>query len=305
MTGAPSTLDRDKLRKVHALMTRGATAGERQAAKAQAEALAARAGMTLGEALSKLDAPAPANPANFFAGFDDWMEAREPGWKAAKAARLSERERRRLARCRQLRAEFGSKEPVFAETEPERRLRLALEPLEADWDGLESYGDWIPGKPTPAMWETIARACPLPPAVPGVWAELGAWEALVEGRIAFVPDYDAPPCIRARQAALEHLMDTLPAPTVEGLRARLAWLAHLNARETARDGKADAALIATLCADFEAVAGGVQSGRRSTADKAAAVRALLRAEPGLSDREIARRVGVSPQTVGNWRRRAA
>lgn len=127
----------------------------------------------------------------------------------------------------------------------------------------------------------------------------------MEARCAFVPDYDAPACIRARQAALEHLMDTLPAPSVEGLRARLAWLAHLNAREMTRDAKADAALIATLRADFEAVAGGVQSGRRSTADKAAEVRALLRAEPGLSDREIARRVRVSPQTVGNWRRRAA
>lgn len=305
MTGAPSTLDRDKLRKVHALMTRGATAGERQAARAQAEALAARAGMTLAEALSRLDAPAPASSTNFFAGFDDWMEAKEPGWKAAKAERLSERERKRLARCRELLAEFGSEEAVFAETEPERRLRLALEPLEADWHGMESYGDWISGNPTPAMWEAIARACPLPSAVPGVWAELGAWEALVEARIAFVPDYDAPACIRARQAALEHLMDTLPAPSVEGLRARLAWLAHLNAREMTRDGKTDAALIATLCADFEAIAGGVQSGRRSTADRAAAVQALLRAEPALSDREIARRVGVSPQTVGNWRRRAA
>ncbi len=302
MTGAPSTLDMDKLRKVRALMTRGATAGERQAARTKAEAVAARAGMTLGEALSRLDTPAPAASADFFAGFDDWMEACEPGWKAAKAARLSERERRRLARCRELLAEFGGEEAVFAETEPERRLRLALEPLEADWHGLESYGDWISGEPTPAMWEAIGRACPLPACISAVWAELGAWEALVDARIAFVPDYDAPPCIRARQAALEHLMDTLPAPSVEGLRARLAWLAHLNAREMTRDGKTDAALIATLCADFEAVAGDVQSGRRSAADKAAAVRALLRAEPALSDREIARRVGVSPQTVGNWRR---
>lgn len=305
MTGAPSTLDRDKLRKVHALMTRGATAGERQAARAQAEALAARAGMTLAEALSRLDAPAPASTTNFFAGFDDWMEAREPGWKAAKGERLSERERRRLARCRELRAEFGSEEAVFAETEPERRLRLALEPLEADWHGMESYGDWISGNPTPAMWEAIARACPLPACLSAVWAELGAWEALVDARIALVPDYDAPPGIRARQAALERLMDTTPAPSVEGLRARLAWLAHLNDREMTRDVKDDAALIARLRADFEAVAGSVQSGRRSAADKAAAVRALLRTEPSLSDREIARRVGVSPQTVGNWRRRAA
>lgn len=305
MTGVPSTLDRDKLRKIHALMTRGATAGERQAARIKAEAVAARAGMTLAEALSRLDAPAPASTTNFFAGFDDWMEAREPGWKAAKAERLSERERKRLARCRELLAELGSEEAVFAETEPERRLRLALEPLEASWHGMESYGDWISGNPTPAMWEAIARACPLPACLSAVWAELGAWEALVEARVAFVPDYDAPPCIRARQAALEHLMDTTPAPSVEGLRARLAWLAHLNDREMTRDVKDDAALIARLRADFEAVAGSVQSGRRSAADKAAAVRALLRTEPSLSDREIARRVGVSPQTVGNWRRRAA
>lgn len=305
MTGDPSRLDLDKLRKVRALMTGGATAGERQAATIKVEAVAARAGLTLADALSRLDAPAPASSTNFFAGFDDWMEAREPGWKAAKAERLSERERKRLARCRELLAEFGSEEAVFAETEPERRLRLALEPLEADWHGLESYGDWISGEPTPAMWDAIRRACPLPPAVSGVWTELEAWEALVEARIAFVPDYDAPACIRARQAALEHLMDTLPAPSVEGLRARLAWLAHLNARKMNRDVKDDAALIATLRADFEAIAGGVQSGRRSTADKAAEVRALLHGEPGLSDREIARRVGVSPQTVGNWRRRAA
>lgn len=304
MTGAASPLDLDKLRKVRALMTGGATAGERQAARTQAEAVATRAGMTLADALSKLDARAPASSANFFAGFDDWMEAREPGWKAAKAERLSERERKRLARCRELLAEFGSEEAVFAETEAERRLRLALEPLEARWHGMDN-GDWISGEPTPAMWEAIGRACPLPACISAVWAELGAWEALVEARCAFIPDYDAPACIRARQAALEHLMDTLPAPSVEGLRARLAWLAHLNARETTRDVKADAALIATLRADFEAVAGGVQSGRRGTAEKAAEVRALLRSELGLSDREIARRVGVSPQTVGNWRRRAA
>lgn len=71
MTGDPSRLDLDKLRKVRALMTGGATAGERQAARTKAEAVATRAGMTLGKALSKLDAPAPVSSTNFFAGFDD------------------------------------------------------------------------------------------------------------------------------------------------------------------------------------------------------------------------------------------
>lgn len=43
--------------------------------------------------------------------------------------------------------------------------------------------------------------------------------------------------------------------------------------------------------------------RRRNADKRREVVSMLDAEPALSDREIARRCGVSPQTVGNWRRR--
>ncbi|TCQ28242.1 helix-turn-helix domain-containing protein [Rhizobium sp. PP-CC-3G-465] len=45
--------------------------------------------------------------------------------------------------------------------------------------------------------------------------------------------------------------------------------------------------------------------RRSNADKANAVKDLLRSNPDLSNREIGRRIGVSPQTVSNWRDRLA
>ena len=48
-----------------------------------------------------------------------------------------------------------------------------------------------------------------------------------------------------------------------------------------------------------------QSGRRTNADKRADVLSMLDAHPDLSDREIARRVGVSPQTVNTWRKKAA
>lgn len=45
----------------------------------------------------------------------------------------------------------------------------------------------------------------------------------------------------------------------------------------------------------------VQNGCISTSDRRKAVLSILNSEPELSDREIARRAGVSPQTVGNWR----
>lgn len=41
--------------------------------------------------------------------------------------------------------------------------------------------------------------------------------------------------------------------------------------------------------------------RRTTAHKRADVLSMLDTHPELSDREIARRVGVSPQTVSTWR----
>ncbi|GHE81544.1 hypothetical protein GCM10019059_44340 [Camelimonas fluminis] len=39
----------------------------------------------------------------------------------------------------------------------------------------------------------------------------------------------------------------------------------------------------------------------SNADKRRDVLAMMEARPELSDREISRRCGVSPQTVSNWR----
>lgn len=40
----------------------------------------------------------------------------------------------------------------------------------------------------------------------------------------------------------------------------------------------------------------------TASDRRNAVLSILDRKPELSDREIARRIGVSPQTVGNWRK---
>ncbi|WP_454917412.1 hypothetical protein [Xanthobacter sediminis] len=95
-----SKLDTDKLRKVHRLMEGGATAGERAAARSRAERIATAAGMTLEVALSSLDAPPAQEPRIFLHGFDDWMEAKEPGYKAREAIKRAESERKRQEKCR-------------------------------------------------------------------------------------------------------------------------------------------------------------------------------------------------------------
>uniref|UniRef100_UPI003D232D32 winged helix-turn-helix domain-containing protein n=1 Tax=Roseixanthobacter psychrophilus TaxID=3119917 RepID=UPI003D232D32 len=53
----------------------------------------------------------------------------------------------------------------------------------------------------------------------------------------------------------------------------------------------------------EGISAPIQFGRRTNADKRADVLHMLDERPELSDRDIARRVGVSPQTVNTWRRK--
>ncbi|MCB1469037.1 MAG: winged helix-turn-helix domain-containing protein, partial [Rhizobiaceae bacterium] len=119
-------LDIAKFRKVHALMTGGATAGERAAAKVHAGKIAARAGMSLDQAASEMDKPATvfAKPAKgFFDDFEDWMEKKEPGYKAKEAAKRSERQERYAKRRAEILKEFGS---VRAFLDPTPRELLLL-----------------------------------------------------------------------------------------------------------------------------------------------------------------------------------
>lgn len=158
MDSQASRLDIGKLRKLQALARGGKTEGERQAARRRAEKLAAKAGMPLQQALSKLDGPhTQARPASFFEGWDDWMEDRDPGWKARKAARKADQEEKRLSRCRNLLDAFGSEDAVFAEAPEETKLRVTPDQV------------------------------PLPQTVQEAWAEYQRWEEQIEMRCAFFP----------------------------------------------------------------------------------------------------------------------
>ncbi|CAM3142418.1 AsnC family protein [Paracoccus nototheniae] len=297
-----SNLDMDKLRKVRALMAGGKTDGERRAAMSKAEALAARAGLTLQAALSRLDAPS-AKPANMFTGFDDWMEAKEPGYKVKEAARRADKEAQRRARCRELLAEYGSEDAVFAPTDTEAALRDALAHLaDADNPFWGYRGFKYCDGPTDAMWQAMRGAVRVPETVQAAWATHQAHEARTAARCTFEPGYTSHEWEEAWRSALEHLLDNLRTPTAQGITARLDWMDYLANLDMARGADADRALIAALRADFATFVAPVQSGRPSTADRRAEVLTVLQAEPSLSDRAIARRVGCSPQTVGNIRR---
>lgn len=332
MNAAPSKLDTEKFRKVHTPMRGGATEGERAAAKARAEAMAQRAGMTLAQAMSSLDIAPQSAPGNIFAGFDDWMEKKEPGYKAKEAAKRAARDVRDNARRAEVLATFNTEEALFARNEQELALDRAIASL-ATWkywtddDGSRHrYADTLDGrKPTcgfwrhdditPAIREAVMRAYPWPSNLDTALHEVKAWDRLRWDRGLFCDtgEWNHYAEVECRIVLLEHeLATSRPAASWEDVQARFDWKRYEFERQWIEPTTEHDEFMDRLRADFEILreryAETVQNGRhqvrRTTADKRRDVLVMLEAEPLLSDREIARRVGVSPQTVNTWRNKA-
>lgn len=332
ISATASNLDIEKFRKVRLMMDKGATDGERAAAKARAEAMAARAGLTLAQATSRLSAPPAAASVNFFAGFDDWMEQKEPGWKAQKAAARAGRERDRAMKRAKALAKYGSCHAIFSRTECEELLLAACLPLTSEsdtWqdedgsiylylkriDGCGDHGSvWHLKDMTPAFVAAVQDAYTVPPNLGGVLAEWRDWRRLEELRDIFTGDGEWIHYIevQGRIVILEDRLDRQPAASWSDMAARMEWWSIKIDREFSASAEEERELHARISADHEILAGlnreaaangSVHSGRRTNADKRAAVLSMLDTHPDLSDREIARRAGVSPQTVNNWRKR--
>lgn len=185
----------------------------------------------------------------------------------------------------------------------------------------------------------VSAAWPLPPTLTEAWAEFIAAEEHESDRQTMHDGEHFPELwAEVRRYLVEDLLDTLPAASIADMLMRQSWLEHLNEQGFSRSIERDAILLASLRADIERMAvqfgrpakaeaqaasprpAPVQSGqadegsqpaypaRRTTADKRRDVLALLaagRPDGGpLTDREIARRAGVSPTTVGAIRRAA-
>lgn len=315
--------------KVRALHAQATTPGEKAAAAGRMEALARTAGMTVDQAVSKLDAPPSPAAGGGFASFFDTPFFRE---------QMAERDRERAERWREVLAEYGTEEAVFYPGEWEQALIEAAAPFRAaDGYGLRGW-DYITSRddPAPEIVDAIAGAYPMPTTVREAWVEFMFWDKLGRDREARgTACGDHAPEVQFRVVLVERLLDTMPVRGLADLRARMSWLEWLNDLGSPCQDK-QRIRLAALRADIERMGARlrkqdtahVQDGhkdhiarhtpavvhsgqaegdattacslRRTNADKRRDVLALF--GQGLSDREVARRAGVSPSTVGNIRR---
>lgn len=307
-------LDTEKFGKVWSLATNGSTEGERAAARSRAEAMAAKVGMTLQDAVSKIDKSSD-EPPSFF----DWMKS-DPFFKA----RADESERRDAKRRAEVLKRVGSIRAVFDPTPDEVALRAAIEPFSllmtyACPSGIDrKYASVIDGEifdhnfsGTARARAAVTAACPFPNNFGQAIAEIRKWDQLWLDRSAFLKyEWEPDAEVELRCRMVEEYLNTAPAENWQDAEDRFAWLRYSWQRQWFEPEKerCDPATdrleadFATLRALYDRPAAPVQSGRRTNAAKRAAVLSMLASHPELSDREIARRVGVSPQTVNNHRR---
>lgn len=342
-TDTASNFDAEKFRKVRVMMDRGATDGERAAARTRAEAMAQRAGMTLKQAMSKMDrkakaeAPKPPPPSNddwrntfrdIFRDMDDEMEAKEPGYKARKAKKKAERDAETVRRKKEALKAHGSAGAIFELTDIERALYEAATPFaKREWnDGwiegrfafTQELGghnvDFWPEKTPQFVVEVIRKAWPMPDTIVGLLAEVRMWDDLSRLRGLFVDgEYHHHSEVTVREWLVEEELNTRPAASWDDVSARFEWALYKEQRQWIEPEAGgldpfDERLrqdFKILRAKYEARPVADTPTRRTNADKRSDVLSMMDANPDLSDREISRRCGVSPQTVCNWRHKRA
>lgn len=320
-----STLDINKFRKVHALMIGGATEGERTAAKTSAEKMALRAGISLEQAITESQGAKVEASKGFFEGFDDWMEKKHPGHKAQKARENTARDIRDNARRMEVLSVYGTEAALFARNERERLLEAAINTL-ATWkywtdddgiqhrhasalDGKESHF-WGVGNITPAIRDAVTKAYPWPSNLDAALKEVQAWDRLRWDRDLFSGgEWNHYAEVECRISLLEYALEReQPVISWEDLQARFDWKRYEFERQWINPTEREDAFMDRLEEDMKVLRRQysnppVQTGHTTTSARRKAVLSILDSQPDLSDREIARRTDVSPQTVGNLRRR--
>jgi hypothetical protein len=155
---------------------------------------------------------------NMFAGFDDYMEEKEPGYKAKRAQERAEREAADAAFAKELIKRYGSKKKALAPTKPERVIMAATAQFERkerkNGYAFTTLDGWSPGELQEApehVQAAVAAALPLPASIITAAAENDAWEArnreyeVLLGRIG---DWRLPMACCVRQRIVCKLLET-------------------------------------------------------------------------------------------------
>ncbi|KQU30253.1 hypothetical protein ASG63_17435 [Methylobacterium sp. Leaf94] len=328
--------------KVRALHDRTDSPGEKTAAMLKMQTLARKAGMSVEQAMSTLDTPKPKTQAQAAAdAFNDFFNT--PEMRAQRAERERERAAKRSVLLAEYGSEDAVWADTERETALRRACEPLFGSGET-WNTIYRLDGWgsldSRSRMPESVRQAVTRAWPLPATTAAAWAEYEAAEKRDSDRCAFDRDYSPHLWADARRYVLEDLCQCLPARSLNDIRARLSWMEHVARLDMARSWEEQEPALSTLRADIERMgarirdeAAPVQSGQRGTsepvsspdpgtssppvqsghpcrtnAEKRRDVLALLDTENAgtapLTDREIARRAGVSPQTVGNIRRRS-
>lgn len=240
---------------------------------------------------------------------------------AQEAARREAERRRHAPQRAAVLAKYGSETAAIARDEREQVLHDAALPwlegpfapqpghehLAGRWH--DSMGGWsrydFDKHPVDECRQAIETAFPIPTAIRGAQDELRYWDERNDElchALELWGDEQLDLPASYRRDRVRRLYETeLPIVTLDDLHLRLSLAAHADWKDVA-DELAEPNLEA-----FERLilGRGVQTGHPRTAtERRDEVLALLSNvdTADLSDREIARRVGCSPQTVGNIRR---
>jgi len=273
---------------------------------------------------------------DIFAGFDDHMEAKEPGWKAKRAAEQAEKTRQRAVYRASVIEKYGSAETAMAPCEREQKLTAALGSLvtksEQPWsrwtlniENIGHCGDFFSFKDvSPRVRTAIETAYPLPTTIQEAHAEYESWrerEREIEAAENWQTGDTALDLVAyGRMERVRMLLETeIPARNLADLAYRSRYYRALECQcdriEEAlhRDVEALATTGGTPMPD-KGVDGASNSNAvhseqpHGTATERRRVVLDMLSKPdiaALPDREIARRAGVSPSTVGSLRRKHA
>lgn len=326
------TLNHDRLAKLLALAGSNHD-GEATAALRKAGEMLKAAGLSFTDVAERLKEPAaptvqtghqqhgPARTHSF--DFGEWMEAREPGWKAQQAAQHAERNRQRAEARRLVLERYGSEEAAIARDPREQALHDGALPwLESPVEQEEPHlagrwhnrmGGWslndFRGDPVEPCRAAIMAALPLPTSLRAAREEVRAWEARNDELCAILENWgeihlDLPAAYRMGVVRRMYERD-MPIATLDDLLVRLEFADGCDDTISTCD-----AVPSILDAFRKLVVQGevpapVHSGQPArAADRRAAVLTLLSSPDtaAWSDRAIARATGVSPTTVGALRR---